>query len=59
MDNKKLVEAVQDIECLWKMKCRSYKDNRPKENTWKEVAIKVSRHKYIIAILIMQVMKVL
>ena len=57
MDDEKLVEAVRDFECLWKVGCKSYKDIKAKENAWKEVAFKVSKH--IIVILIMQVMKVL
>ena len=42
MDDEKLVEAVREFECLWKIGSKSYKDIRAKENAWKEVVSKVS-----------------
>ena len=42
MDDERLVEAVREFACLWKVGCKSYKDLRAKENAWKEVAGKVS-----------------
>ena len=44
MDDEKLIEAVRDFECLWMVGCKAYKDIRAKENAWKEVSVKVSRH---------------
>ena len=44
MDDEKLIEAVRDFECLWMVGCKAYKDIRAKENAWKEVSAKVSRH---------------
>ena len=39
----KLIEAVRDYTCLWQVSSRAYKDLRAKENTWKQVAEKVSK----------------
>ena len=42
MDDEKLVEAMREYECLWKVGSKSYKDIRAKENAWKEVTSNVS-----------------
>ena len=41
-DDKRLVEAMQEFKCLWKIGSKSDKDIRVKENAWKEVTCKVS-----------------
>ena len=38
MEDELLIEAVRGYQCLWQVNCRSYKDNRAKENAWKEVS---------------------
>ena len=38
MEDEKLIEAVREFPCLWRVSSRAYKDVRAKENTWKEVA---------------------
>ena len=38
MDDEKFVD------CLWLVSSKFYKDLRPNENAWKEVASKVSAH---------------
>ena len=42
MDEEKLIEAVRCFPSLWKVSSKSYKDAKAKENSWKEVAIRVS-----------------
>ena len=42
MEDEKVVEAVRDFECLWRVGTKSYRDIIAKENAWKEVAAKVS-----------------
>ena len=42
MVEERIIEAVQDLPCLWKPTETTYKDLRVKENAWKEVALKVS-----------------
>ena len=42
MEDEKVVEAVRDFECLWRIGTKSYRDIIAKENAWKEVAAKVS-----------------
>ena len=38
MEDEKLIEAVREFPCLWRVSSRAYKDARAKENAWKEVA---------------------
>ena len=40
---EKLVEAIREYTCLWKVNAKEYKDAIAKENAWKEVARKVSK----------------
>ena len=39
---EKLVEAVREFPCLWKVKSKSYKDQTARENAWKEVSKQVT-----------------
>ena len=43
MDEEKLIESVRKFPCLWNASYKAYKDQRARENAWKEVA-KVVRH---------------
>ena len=38
MEDEKLIEAVREFLCLWRVSSPAYKDARAKENAWKEVA---------------------
>ena len=38
MEDEKLIEAVIEFPCLWRVSSHAYKDARAKENAWKEVA---------------------
>ena len=38
MDEEKLIEAVRVLPCLWEVNSKSYRDQRARENAWKEVA---------------------
>ena len=42
MDDEKLIEAVRQFECLWKVGSKFYRDVRAKENAWKVVAGEVT-----------------
>ena len=39
--DEKLIEAVRDFDCLWKVSAKVYRDVRAKENAWKAIAITV------------------
>lgn len=41
---EKLIEAVRCFPCLWQVAAKAYRDQRAKENAWKEVANKVKLH---------------
>lgn len=36
--DRRLIEAVHDFPCLWKVKSNVYKDQLAEENSWKELA---------------------
>ena len=38
MDEEKLIEAVRSLSCLWDVSSKSYRDQRARENAWKQVA---------------------
>ena len=38
MDEDKLIEAVRALPCLREVNSKSYRDQRARENAWKEVA---------------------
>ena len=40
--DEKLIEALRDFPCLWKINTKEYRDKRAKENAWKLVSTKVS-----------------
>ena len=42
MNEEKLIEAVRQFDCLWKVSAKVYRDSRAKENAWKAVARTVS-----------------
>ena len=36
--DEKLIEALRDFPCLWKINTKQYRDKRTKENAWKLVS---------------------
>ena len=42
--NEALVKAVREFPILWKFGHNNYKDSGARENTWKELAKKVSHY---------------
>lgn len=41
---EKLIEAVRNLPCLWQVNSKSYRDQRARENAWKEVTETVCGH---------------
>uniref|UniRef100_A0A1X7TSK4 MADF domain-containing protein n=1 Tax=Amphimedon queenslandica TaxID=400682 RepID=A0A1X7TSK4_AMPQE len=42
MADEALLEAVRSYSCVWEMGSKEYKDIKAKENSWKDVATKIS-----------------
>ena len=38
-DSERLIEAIRNFHCLWKVSCKTYKDLTARENAWKTVAL--------------------
>ena len=38
-NSERLIEAVRNFHCLWKVSCKAYKDLTARENAWKTVAL--------------------
>ena len=41
MEEEKLIEAIRSFPCLWQISNRFYRDQRARENAWKQVAHEV------------------
>ena len=46
MDKAKLIDAVRESPCLWRVSDSSYKDFKAKDSAWKEVANQVCFNLY-------------
>ena len=44
---ERLIEAVREFPCLWRVNCRAFKDAIAKENSWKEVSNQVRLNYYL------------
>ena len=42
--DEKIIDAVHEFPCLWKVSSKTYKDAIAKGNVWKEVSNKVTTH---------------
>ena len=51
MDEEKLIEAIRSFPCLWQESSKSYRDQRARENAWKEVAEAVSYSRLLLDVL--------
>ena len=38
-DSERLIEAIRNFHCLWKVSCKAYKDLTARENAWKTMAL--------------------
>ena len=50
MDEEKLIEAIRSLPCLWQVSSKSYRDQRARENAWKEVAEAVSYSRLLLEV---------